>query len=108
MEIEEEWGTERVYLRMENDRTARVASGKIAERELLFRDMPNTTVEKLIATHPADAERWSALIRASPARDVYYLPAYVRANSEIEQSEPMAIVAGSDACRILAPLLIRP
>lgn len=70
--------------------------------------MPNTTVEKLIATHPADTERWSALIRTSPARDVYYLPAYVRASSEIEQSEPVAIVAGSDACRILAPLLIRP
>jgi len=35
MEIEEEWGTEKVYLRMENDRTATVALGKITERELL-------------------------------------------------------------------------
>ena len=62
----------------------------------------------LRATNPADAERWSALVRRSPAQDVYYLPAYVRASSEIEQSEPLAIVTGSGAQQILAPLLIRP
>ena len=70
--------------------------------------MPNITVETLTATNPADTERWSALVGRSPARDVYYLPAYVRASSEIEHSEPVAMVAGSGARRILAPLLIRP
>jgi hypothetical protein len=35
------------------------------------------------------------------------LPEYVRATSDVEHSEPVAIVAGSDTCRILAPLLIR-
>ena len=69
--------------------------------------MPSTRVEILRATSPADAERWSALVRRSPAQDVYYLPAYVRASSEMELSEPIAIVAGSGARRILAPLLIR-
>jgi Acetyltransferase (GNAT) domain len=68
--------------------------------------MPST-VEILRATNPADAERWSALVRKSPARDVYYLPAYVRASSEMEQSEPIAVVTGSGDSRILAPLLIR-
>jgi Acetyltransferase (GNAT) domain len=69
--------------------------------------MPSSTVEMLNATNPADAERWSALVRRSPAWDVYHLPTYVRASSKIEQSEPLAIVAGSGVCRILAPLLIR-
>jgi hypothetical protein len=35
LEIEEEWGTEKVYLRMQSDRTATVALGKITERELV-------------------------------------------------------------------------
>jgi len=69
--------------------------------------MPSTTVEILKAKNPADAERWSALVRKSAAPDVYYLPAYVRASSEMEQSEPIAVVAGSAAGGILAPLLIR-
>lgn len=49
-------------------------------------------------------------MRRSPAQDVYYLPAYVRASSEMEQSEPIAVVAGSGSGTrgILAPLLIRP
>jgi hypothetical protein len=47
------------------------------------------------------------LVQKSPARDVYYLPAYVQASAEMEQSDPAAIVGGSDRCKILAPLLIR-
>lgn len=71
--------------------------------------MPSTRVEILRATNPADAERWNALVRRSPAQDVYYLPAYVRASSEMEQSEPIAVVASGSGTRgILAPLLIRP
>jgi hypothetical protein len=65
------------------------------------------SVEMLLATNPADAKRWSTLVGTSEIPDVYYLPEYVRAASAIEHSEPVAIVAGSDACRILAPLLIR-
>jgi hypothetical protein len=65
-------------------------------------------VETLEATNSADAERWGELVRRSPARDVYYLPAYVRASAEIEPSEPVAVVAGSVARKILAPLLVRP
>jgi len=35
------------------------------------------------------------------------LPAYARASSEIEQSEPVALFGGPDSCKFLAPLLIR-
>lgn len=69
--------------------------------------MPKTALEMLVAANPADAERWSALVSHSPASDVYYLPAYALATSEIERSEPVAIVAGQDSCRFLAPFLIR-
>src|SRR6266480_1386825 len=77
------------------------------EHRISTSPLQKATVETLLATNPADAERWRALVRRSAVPDVYYLPAYVRAASDVEQSEPVAIVAGSDACRILAPLLIR-
>jgi Acetyltransferase (GNAT) domain len=69
--------------------------------------MQETTIETLHATNPEDAERWNTLVRNSAAPDVYYLPAYAWSAAEMEQTEPVAIVAGSDSCRILAPLLIR-
>jgi len=55
----------------------------------------------------ADSARWSTLVVHSAAPDVYYLPAYVQATAEIEHTEPVAVVSGQDACRLLAPLLIR-
>lgn len=64
-------------------------------------------IETLAAANPTDAEHWTTLVADSPALDVYYLPAYVRAAAEIENSEPVAVVAGPDSCRLLAPLLIR-
>lgn len=71
--------------------------------------MPNATaVETLSGTEPADAERWRTLVSTARSPDVYYLPEYARANCELENSEPLAIVAGADDCRILAPLLVRP
>ena len=63
--------------------------------------------EILDAANPNDAQRWTALVVASPAADVYYLPAYALASSQIEDSDPVAIVAGRESCRFLAPLLIR-
>jgi hypothetical protein len=65
------------------------------------------TLETLRTKNPADVHRWATLVQKSPARDVYYLPAYVQASTEMEQSDPVAIVGGSDPCAILAPLLIR-
>jgi len=69
--------------------------------------MQKTAPEMLNAANPADAERWSTLVSNSPMPDVYYLPAYAQASSEIEQSEPLAIIAGPDSCKFLSPLLIR-
>jgi hypothetical protein len=66
--------------------------------------MQKTAVE-MLAT--ADSERWSTLVLDAPTPDVYYLPAYVQATSEIEHTEPIAIVAGHESCRFLAPLLLR-
>lgn len=66
--------------------------------------MQKTAVETLVA---ADSERWNALVLDAPAPDVYYLPAYAQATSEIEHTEPMAIVVGKDSCRLFAPLLLR-
>lgn len=66
-----------------------------------------TEIETLAAANHTDAEHWTTLVADSPAPDVYYLPAYVRAAAEIENSEPVAVVAGPDSCRLLAPLLIR-
>ena len=63
--------------------------------------------EILDAANPNDAERWTALVASSPASDVYYLPQYALASSRIEDSDPIAIVAGHASCRFLAPLLIR-
>ncbi|MGC1296017.1 MAG: GNAT family N-acetyltransferase [Alloacidobacterium sp.] len=70
--------------------------------------MQKAALEMLVAANPADSERWNTLVSDSPMPDVYYLPAYARASSEIEHSEPVAIVAGQESCRFLAPLLIRP
>jgi len=69
--------------------------------------MPRTAPEMLLAANPADSERWSTLVSASPMDDVYYSPAYARATSILEHSEPVAIVAGPDSCKFLAPLLLR-
>lgn len=69
--------------------------------------MPNGTVETLLATDAADAERWDASVRSAADPDVYYLPAYVRATAELECSEPFAVIAGTDPHKILAPLLVR-
>jgi Acetyltransferase (GNAT) domain len=69
--------------------------------------MRNDTVETLLATDAADAERWDELVRAAPVPDVYYLLPYVQATAELEQSDPVAIVAGSDTCKFMAPLLVR-
>jgi|SRR5271165_6213185 len=69
--------------------------------------MQKTALEILDAANPADSERWGTLVSNSPMPDVYYLPAYARASSEIEQSEPVALVGGTDSSRFLAPLLIR-
>ena len=69
--------------------------------------MQKTAVEMLRATNPEDVERWRTLVQGSAMPDVYYLPAYALATSQIEHSEPLALVAGSDSCKVLAPLLIR-
>jgi|SRR5271154_130522 len=69
--------------------------------------MQETTLEVLAVANPADFERWSRLVLDSPTPDVYYLPGYAQATSEIEQSEPVAILGGSDSRRFLAPLLVR-
>jgi Acetyltransferase (GNAT) domain len=63
--------------------------------------------EILDAANSEDAERWATLVAGSPAADVYYLPAYALASSQIEDSDPLAIVAGPEHCRFLAPLLLR-
>lgn len=64
-------------------------------------------METLFASDPLDAKRWTALVENSATPDVYYLPEYASATAEIEQSEPMALVAGRSPNRILAPLLVR-
>jgi len=69
--------------------------------------MPKTAIEMLDAANRADSERWNTLVSDSPTPDVYYLPEYARASSEIEQSEPVAIIGGPDCSRFLAPLLVR-
>jgi hypothetical protein len=69
--------------------------------------MQSTALETLVAASPADSVRWRALVSESPFSDIYYLPEYARANAEIESSEPVAVVAGREPCRYLAPLLIR-
>jgi hypothetical protein len=69
--------------------------------------MQETTLEVLTASNPADAERWDTLVNHSPTPDAYYLHAYAWATSEIEHSEPIAIVAGTDSYKFLAPLLVR-
>ncbi len=66
-----------------------------------------TAVEVLDAANTGDSERWSALVYHSPTPDVYYLPAYAQASSEIEHAEPVAIVAGADSSKFLSPLLLR-
>ncbi len=70
-------------------------------------DIQENAVETLAAANPTDAERWSTLVSNSPTPDVYYLPAYVEAASKIEHAEPVAIVAGADSGKFLAPLLLR-
>ena len=72
-----------------------------------LKSMQKTAPEMLVAKNPADSERWSTLVFDSPMPDVYYLPAYALATSEMEHSEPVAIVAGTESCKFLAPLLIR-
>ena len=69
--------------------------------------MPENAIETLDAANPADAERWNTLVSNSPIPDAYYLPAYARANSEIEHSEAVALVAGPNSGKFLAPLLVR-
>jgi hypothetical protein len=66
--------------------------------------MQKTAAEILSVSDP---ERWSTLVFGSPVPDVYYLPGYAQAASEIEHTEPMAIVVGQDSCRFLIPLLLR-
>jgi len=64
-------------------------------------------METLFASDPVDAKRWTALVENCALPDVYYLPEYASVTAEIEQSEPMALVAGPSSNRILAPLLVR-
>ncbi len=70
--------------------------------------MQETAREVLTASNPADTERWDTLVNHSPTPDAYYLPAYAWATSAIEHSDPVAIIAGRESSRFLAPLLIRP
>jgi hypothetical protein len=70
--------------------------------------MQETALEVLTASNPADTERWDTLVNRSPTPDAYYLPAYAWATSAIEHSDPVAIIAGRESSRFLAPLLIRP
>lgn len=51
--------------------------------------------------------RWTMLVEDSPMPDVYYLPEYARATAEIEQTEPLALIAGTASYRMLVPLLLR-
>src|SRR5271170_1091209 len=69
--------------------------------------MPKIALEMLEAANPADSERWNTLVSNSPMPDVYYLPAYAQASAEMEHAEPVAVVAGQDSSRYLAPLLLR-
>lgn len=69
--------------------------------------MPKNALETLDAANLVDAERWKALVSNSPIPDAYYLPAYARANSEIEHSDPLALVAGPNSRKFLVPLLVR-
>ena len=72
-----------------------------------MRDNLDIQVETLLAANPADAERWNTFVANSPTPDVYYLPAYAEAASEIEHAEPVAVVAGTDSSTYLTPLLLR-
>lgn len=65
------------------------------------------TLETLDADNPVDTERWAALVEGSSRSDVYYLPAYAVAASEIEPSKPVAVVDNAKSCGLLAPFLIR-
>ena len=66
-----------------------------------------TPMQILTAGDPQEAARWTALVENSALPDVYYLPEYASATAEIEQTEPVALIAGPSSSRILAPLLIR-
>jgi hypothetical protein len=69
--------------------------------------MRETVPETLVADDGQDEKRWTTLVENSPTPDVYYLPEYARASAEIEQTKPLALIAGAPACKILAPLLVR-
>jgi hypothetical protein len=69
--------------------------------------MRETDPETLTAEDALGAKRWTLLVQHSSAPDVYYLPEYAQATAEIEQTEPIALIAGAPSSRILAPLLIR-
>jgi hypothetical protein len=69
--------------------------------------MRETEPEVLLAEDSLDAKRWTALVENSSEPDVYYLPEYARATTEIELTEPLALIAGAPSCRLLAPLLLR-
>ena len=63
--------------------------------------------EILSAENSLDITHWTTLVEKSSAPDVYYLPEYARATAEIEQTEPIALIAGQASTRMLAPLLLR-
>jgi hypothetical protein len=69
--------------------------------------MSRSVLEILDADNSIDRERWEALVARSQAFDVYYLPSYARATSEVEDSQAVAVVGGSQSSRFLAPLLLR-
>jgi hypothetical protein len=69
--------------------------------------MPDIKTETLMAEDSLDAKRWTTLVEHSSVSDVYYLPEYARATAAIESTEPLALVAGTPCCRMLAPLLLR-
>jgi Acetyltransferase (GNAT) domain len=63
--------------------------------------------EVLNANNSADVNRWTALVENLSNSDAYFLPEYTRATAEIEQTEPLALIAGPPGERILAPVLVR-
>ena len=69
--------------------------------------MRETVPETLVADDGQDEKHWTTLVENSPTPDVYYLPEYARASAEIEQTKPLALIAGAAPCKILAPLLVR-
>jgi hypothetical protein len=69
--------------------------------------MQESATETLFAKDPQSLKRWTELVENSAFPDVFYSPEYTCATAEVEQTDPMALIAGPSFNRFLAPLLVR-